>query len=138
LLVLLRAAADGSAAHRVLCRDRERRSRVDRGGAGGTARLREVVRREGREPDPGEHRLMIVDAGLQRIPLRPDAVDVAALIRRLDLVLLLAAGALVGYGLWAVAGITRFDVPGDPNYFVVRQAIAAAHRGRRPVPHIES
>ena len=72
---------------------------------------------------------MIVDAGRQRIPLRRDTVDLAALVRRLDLVLLLAAGALVGYGLWAVSGITRFDVPGDPNYFVVRQAIAAAVGG---------
>ena len=72
---------------------------------------------------------MIVDAGRQRIPLRRDAVDLAALVRRLDLVLLLAAAALVGYGLWAVAGITRFDVPGDPGYFVTRQAIAAALGG---------
>jgi rod shape determining protein RodA len=73
---------------------------------------------------------MIVDAGRQRIPLRRrDAVDVAELVRRLDLVLLAAAAALVGYGLWAVAGITRFDVPGEPSYFVVRQAIAAAIGG---------
>ena len=72
---------------------------------------------------------MIVDAGRQRIPLRRDAVDLAALVRRLDLVLLLAAAALVGYGLWAVAGITRFDVPGDTGYFVTRQAIAAAIGG---------
>ncbi|HET9242244.1 MAG TPA: rod shape-determining protein RodA [Gaiella sp.] len=73
---------------------------------------------------------MIVDAGRQRIPLRSrDAVDVGALVRRLDVVLLLAAATLVGYGLWAVAGITRFDVPGDPDYYVVRQAIAAAIGG---------
>jgi rod shape determining protein RodA len=72
---------------------------------------------------------MIVDAGRQRIPLRRDTVDAAALVRRLDLMLLLAAGALVGYGLWAVSGITRFDIPGDPSYFVVRQAIAAAVGG---------
>ena len=73
---------------------------------------------------------MIVDAGRQRIPLRSrDAVDVASLVRRLDLVLLLAVGALVAYGLWAVSGITRFDVPGDPDYYVVRQAIAAAIGG---------
>ena len=73
---------------------------------------------------------MIVDAGRQRIPLRSrDAIDVASLVRRLDLVLFLAVAALVGYGLWAVSGITRFDVPGDSDYFVVRQAIAAAIGG---------
>jgi rod shape determining protein RodA len=73
---------------------------------------------------------MIVDASRQRIPFRTrDAVDVGALARRLDLVLLLAAAALVGYGLWAVSGITRFDVAGDPEYFVVRQAIAAGLGG---------
>ena len=33
--------------------------------------------------------------------------------------------ALVAFGLWAVAGITRFDVEGNENYYVVRQAIAA-------------
>src|SRR5262245_5777662 len=47
-------------------------------------------------------------------------------LRSLDWILLLAAAGLVGYGLWVVSGITRFDVPGDQNYFVVRQAIAAA------------
>ncbi len=73
---------------------------------------------------------MIVDAGRQRIPLRSrDAVDLAALVRRLDLVLLLAVATLVGYGLWAVSGITRFDVPGDSDYYVVRQAIAVAVGG---------
>ena len=73
---------------------------------------------------------MIVEAGRQRLPIRSrDAVDVAALVRRLDLVLLLAVTTLVGYGLWAVAGITRFDVPGDSDYYVVRQAIAAAIGG---------
>ena len=39
---------------------------------------------------------------------------------------MLAAAALVGYGLWVVSGITRFDVPGDESYFVVRQGFAAA------------
>ena len=80
---------------------------------------------------------MIADAGRQRISLRArDASTSPPLVRRLDLVLLLAVAALVGYGLWAVAGITRFDVPGDPDYYVVRQAIAAGlgvvgARGRR-------
>jgi rod shape determining protein RodA len=44
---------------------------------------------------------------------------------RLDWVLMFAAGALVAYGLWLVSGITRFDVPGDETYFVVRQGVAA-------------
>jgi rod shape determining protein RodA len=52
-------------------------------------------------------------------------VDVVGFLRRLDWVLLLAVGAAVGYGLWAVAGITRFDVEGDESYYVVRQGIAA-------------
>ncbi len=54
-----------------------------------------------------------------------DLGSVGAVLRRLDWVMLLAVGGLVGYGLWAISGVTRFDVPGDPNYYVVRQAIAA-------------
>jgi rod shape determining protein RodA len=52
-------------------------------------------------------------------------VDVVGFLRRLDWVLLLAAGALVAYGLWAIAGITRFDVESDESYYVFRQAVAA-------------
>ena len=48
-----------------------------------------------------------------------------SLVRRLDWILLAAAFGLVGYGLWVVSGITRFDVPGDESYYVVRQGIAA-------------
>ena len=66
----------------------------------------------------------------QRVPARPRArrseSAPLAFARRLDWILLLAAAALVGYGLWVVSGITRFDVPGDQNYFVVRQGMAAA------------
>ena len=70
---------------------------------------------------------MIVEAGRQPFPARArDRVDLAAVVRRLDLVLLVAVAALVAYGLWAVSGITRFDVPGDPDYYVLRQSIAAA------------
>lgn len=54
------------------------------------------------------------------------ALDVGSILRRLDWVLLFAAAALVGYGLWAIGGITRFDVPGNPDYYVMRQATAAA------------
>lgn len=52
-------------------------------------------------------------------------LGVVDFLRRLDWVLLLAAGALVAYGLWLVSGITRFDVAGNQSYYVVRQAIAA-------------
>ena len=47
-------------------------------------------------------------------------------LRSLDWILMAAAAALVGYGLWVVSGITRFDVPGEPDYYVVRQGFAAA------------
>ncbi|OFW71949.1 MAG: hypothetical protein A2Y55_11105 [Actinobacteria bacterium RBG_16_68_12] len=53
------------------------------------------------------------------------ASEPVAFLRRFDWVLLAAAFGLIGYGLWVVAGITRFDVPGDEDYYVVRQAIAA-------------
>ena len=87
---------------------------------------------EGRRPDPREHGLMIVDAGTPASRRsRRDAVDVAALVAPARRVLLLAAAALVAYGLWAVAGITRFDVPGDPDYFVVAAGDRRGARRRR-------
>jgi rod shape determining protein RodA len=51
-------------------------------------------------------------------------IDVLAYVRRLDWLLVAAVGALVAYGLWAVAGITRYDVEGNESYYVLRQAIA--------------
>jgi rod shape determining protein RodA len=48
------------------------------------------------------------------------------LVRRLDFVLLGAVVGLVAYGLWAIAGITRNDVPDSPDYYLLRQAIFAA------------
>ena len=50
--------------------------------------------------------------------------EVLAFVCRLDWVLFAAVAALVAYGLWGVAGITRFDVEGNESYYVVRQAIA--------------
>ena len=51
------------------------------------------------------------------------AVSFAA---QLDWVLFAAVAALVGVGLWGIAGITRLDLPGDPDYYVIRQAIFVA------------
>jgi len=62
-----------------------------------------------------------------RIRVAGSRVDTRPLefLRRLDWVMLAAAGGLVAYGLWVVSGITRFDVPGEETYYVIRQAIAA-------------
>jgi rod shape determining protein RodA len=54
---------------------------------------------------------------------RRDSADVASFVRRLDWILIGSIGAIVGYGLWAIAGITRYDVPGDENYYFTRQTI---------------
>ncbi|MFN8224967.1 MAG: rod shape-determining protein RodA [Gaiellales bacterium] len=72
---------------------------------------------------------MIADAGSAPYTRRrAGSSDLAALVRRLDWVLMLAVVALVAYGLWAIAGITRFDAD-NPDAFVIRQGIAAAIGG---------
>ena len=45
--------------------------------------------------------------------------------------MLLAVAAIVAYGLWAIAGITRHDVAGDPSYYVYRQVVFVAIGARR-------
>jgi rod shape determining protein RodA len=57
---------------------------------------------------------------------RAERRESLALVHRVDWILLTAVGALVAYGLWVIAGITRFDVPGNRDYFVVRQALFAS------------
>jgi rod shape determining protein RodA len=54
---------------------------------------------------------------------RREGADVASFVRRLDWILIGSVGAILGYGLWAIAGITQHDVPGDPNYYLTRQVI---------------
>ncbi|CAN5257077.1 rod shape-determining protein RodA [soil metagenome] len=54
---------------------------------------------------------------------RREAADVASFVRRLDWVLIGSVGAIVGYGLWAIAGITEHDVPGNPDYYLTRQIV---------------
>jgi rod shape determining protein RodA len=57
---------------------------------------------------------------------RRETADVASLVRRLDWVLIGSVAALVAYGLWAIADITRHDVTGNAHYYVTRQAVYAA------------
>ncbi len=72
----------------------------------------------------------MIDSAATRAPGRFRAAgprtDVLSLARRLDWLMLAAVGALVGYGFWVLDGITRDDVPGNPGYYVVRQATYAA------------
>ena len=56
---------------------------------------------------------------------RADTARAVSFVRRLDWVMLAAVAGLVGFGLWAIDGITRQDIPGDPDYYVTRQAIFA-------------
>jgi rod shape determining protein RodA len=73
---------------------------------------------------------MLEYAGSQRAgraaARRSDAVDLGDLVRGADWILIGAVAAVVGLGLWAVADITRFDVPGRPHYYLARQAAYAA------------
>jgi rod shape determining protein RodA len=57
---------------------------------------------------------------------RTERVEATAAIWRLDWILLGAVAAIVAYGLWALAGITRHDVIGNANYYVVRQGVFVA------------
>jgi rod shape determining protein RodA len=69
---------------------------------------------------------MVDYAATERVSARSRArARDTSFLRNLDWVLLLAVGGLVSYGLWAIDGITRGDVQGDPNYYVLRQAIYA-------------
>ncbi len=65
-----------------------------------------------------------------RVATRPhERTSTLALVRRLDWVLLAAVVGLVGYGLWAIGGITKYDIPGNPDFYVMRQGVAAAIGG---------
>ena len=62
----------------------------------------------------------------RRVPRSTGRIDVGSALRRLDWLLMLATVAIVAFGLWAISGITRFDIPGDPDYYVFRQSLAVA------------
>jgi rod shape determining protein RodA len=64
-------------------------------------------------------------------PTRAQAAawELGAFLRHVDYLLLLAAGALVAYGLWVLESVTRNDIVGDPDYYVYRQLIYVAAGG---------
>jgi rod shape determining protein RodA len=69
---------------------------------------------------------MLEYAGSQRTGLerhRGEGLALVGILRGLDWVLVAAVTALVAVGLWAVSGVTRFDLPHDPSYYVKRQVV---------------
>jgi rod shape determining protein RodA len=56
-------------------------------------------------------------------PRRGLGTEIGEYLRHLDYLLLAAVAGLVAFGLWVVQTVTHDDQPGDPGYFVVRQAI---------------
>ena len=52
--------------------------------------------------------------------------EVGAYLRHIDYLLVAAVAAVITYGIWVLAAVTRNDVPGDPSYFVSRQEIYIA------------
>ncbi|MGD0166242.1 MAG: rod shape-determining protein RodA [Gaiellaceae bacterium] len=56
---------------------------------------------------------------------RPRELPLAVMLRQLDWLLVIGIAALVGYGLWAVAGVTSHDVPGQPRYYLSKQELYA-------------
>jgi rod shape determining protein RodA len=57
---------------------------------------------------------------------RRELTQDAPLVARLDWVMLGTVLAIVAYGIWGIAGITRHDVAGSPDYYVYRQLVFAA------------
>ena len=70
---------------------------------------------------------MLEYAGSQRAGLRTerDSPHPLAVLRSFDWVLLGGVAALVLVGLWGVAGITRFAIPGNPSFYLDRQILYA-------------
>src|SRR5690242_9467997 len=64
----------------------------------------------------GSHR-----AGLQRH--RDEGVALVGVLRSLDWLLVAGVAGLVAVGLWAISGVTRFDLPHDPNHYLKRQIV---------------
>jgi rod shape determining protein RodA len=71
-----------------------------------------------------------VEPGTWQIPSRSGrrqlGTDIGYFLRQLDYVLLASAAGIVAYGLWVISAVTRDDVPGDSDFFLVRQAIYVA------------
>ncbi len=70
---------------------------------------------------------MLEYAGSQRAGrlAERDGVALLSVVRSLDWLLLAGVAGLVGIGLWGIAGVTKFDVPGQPSYYLDKQMLYA-------------
>jgi rod shape determining protein RodA len=66
---------------------------------------------------------MLEYAGSQRSGLQAqrEGIALVSVIRSIDWILLAGVAGLVAVGLWAVQGVTRFDDPANPSYYLDRQ-----------------
>jgi rod shape determining protein RodA len=53
-------------------------------------------------------------------------LPLAVVLRQVDWLLVIGIAALVGYGLWAIAGVTGHAVPGQPHYYLAKQELYTA------------
>ncbi len=60
---------------------------------------------------------------------RDEGLAIVGVLRSLDWLLLAGIGGLVAVGLWAVSGVTRFAVAGNPSYYLDRQMVYVAVGG---------
>jgi rod shape determining protein RodA len=65
-------------------------------------------------------------AGLQR---NRDGLALGGVLRSLDWLLVAGVAGLVAVGLWAISGVTQFDVAGDPHHYLQRQIVYAVVGG---------
>lgn len=74
---------------------------------------------------------MLEYAGSQRTGVRDrrEGPALVAVLGSLDWVLLAGVVGLVAVGLWGIAGVTKFDVRGNPSYYLDRQIVYATIGG---------
>ena len=61
-----------------------------------------------------------VEQGTFRPPI---TAEIGAFLRHLDYLLLALVGGVVAYGLWVLADVTRHDIPGEADFYLVRQSV---------------
>jgi cell division protein FtsW (lipid II flippase) len=52
---------------------------------------------------------------------RDEGAALTGVLRSLDWLLIAGVAGLIAVGLWAISGVTRFDIAGSPSYYLKRQ-----------------